>query len=210
MPLPQQIPVRYSEEDAGYVSMRPVVKQTASTNSPTWSSASPEKMRRASNRFFALEPLSTTAIVIGGNPCRPTYPKLNFCSRTFLTTIPRALSNQQKSPRSSLKAAAGPNAASWKFLVRKLPAKDFSENHLHGTSSPNSRPTPRRATKNTPTSAVPTCFESLCPTTVPNNFSPPCSMPPRDQSATAGSLSVLPRPSPSSVLVDPAASRRVA
>ena len=28
MPLPQQIPVRYSEEDAGYVSMRPVVKQT--------------------------------------------------------------------------------------------------------------------------------------------------------------------------------------
>lgn len=28
MPLPQQIPVRYSEEEAGYVSMRPVVKQT--------------------------------------------------------------------------------------------------------------------------------------------------------------------------------------
>src|SRR3974377_495803 len=27
MPLPQQIPVRYSEEEAGYVSMRPVVKQ---------------------------------------------------------------------------------------------------------------------------------------------------------------------------------------
>ena len=27
MPIPQQIPVRYSEEDAGYVSMRPVVKQ---------------------------------------------------------------------------------------------------------------------------------------------------------------------------------------
>jgi hypothetical protein len=34
-------------------------------------------------------------------------------------------------------------------------------------------------------------------------------MPPRDYSATAGSLSVLPRPSPSSVLVDRAASRRV-
>jgi hypothetical protein len=28
MALPQQIPVRYSEEDAGYVSLRPVVKQT--------------------------------------------------------------------------------------------------------------------------------------------------------------------------------------
>lgn len=28
MPLPQQIPVRYSEDDAGYVSMRPVVKQS--------------------------------------------------------------------------------------------------------------------------------------------------------------------------------------
>ena len=28
MPLPDQIPVRYSDEDAGYVSMRPVVKQT--------------------------------------------------------------------------------------------------------------------------------------------------------------------------------------
>lgn len=28
MPLPQQIPLRYTEEDAGYVSMRPVVKQT--------------------------------------------------------------------------------------------------------------------------------------------------------------------------------------
>jgi hypothetical protein len=28
MPLPQQIPVRYSEDDAGYVTMRPVVKQT--------------------------------------------------------------------------------------------------------------------------------------------------------------------------------------
>jgi len=28
MSLPQQIPVRYSEEDAGYVSLRPVVKQT--------------------------------------------------------------------------------------------------------------------------------------------------------------------------------------
>lgn len=28
MPLPQQIPVRYAEDDAGYVSMRPVVKQT--------------------------------------------------------------------------------------------------------------------------------------------------------------------------------------
>ena len=28
MPLPQQIPVRYTEEDAGYVSVRPVVKQT--------------------------------------------------------------------------------------------------------------------------------------------------------------------------------------
>jgi len=28
MPLPQQIPVRYSDEDAGYLSMRPVVKQT--------------------------------------------------------------------------------------------------------------------------------------------------------------------------------------
>jgi hypothetical protein len=27
MPLPQQIPIRYSEEDAGYVTMRPVVKQ---------------------------------------------------------------------------------------------------------------------------------------------------------------------------------------
>jgi hypothetical protein len=28
MPLPQQINVRYAEDDAGYVSMRPVVKQT--------------------------------------------------------------------------------------------------------------------------------------------------------------------------------------
>jgi hypothetical protein len=28
MPLPQQIPVRYAEDDAGYVSMRPVVKQS--------------------------------------------------------------------------------------------------------------------------------------------------------------------------------------
>lgn len=28
MSLPQQIPVRYAEDDAGYVSMRPVVKQT--------------------------------------------------------------------------------------------------------------------------------------------------------------------------------------
>ena len=28
MPLPDQIPLRYSDEDAGYVSMRPVVKQT--------------------------------------------------------------------------------------------------------------------------------------------------------------------------------------
>ena len=28
MPLPQQIPVRYSDQDAGYLSMRPVVKQT--------------------------------------------------------------------------------------------------------------------------------------------------------------------------------------
>ena len=28
MPLPAQIPVRYSDEDAGYLSMRPVVKQT--------------------------------------------------------------------------------------------------------------------------------------------------------------------------------------
>ena len=27
MPLPSQIPVRYTEEDAGYVSVRPVVKQ---------------------------------------------------------------------------------------------------------------------------------------------------------------------------------------
>jgi hypothetical protein len=27
MPLPQQIPLRYTEEDAGYISMRPVVKQ---------------------------------------------------------------------------------------------------------------------------------------------------------------------------------------
>lgn len=28
MPLPEQIPVRYTEEDAGYVSLRPVVKQS--------------------------------------------------------------------------------------------------------------------------------------------------------------------------------------
>lgn len=28
MPLPELIPIRYTEEDAGYVSMRPVVKQT--------------------------------------------------------------------------------------------------------------------------------------------------------------------------------------
>ena len=28
MPLPDQIPVRYSDEDAGYVSMRPVVRQS--------------------------------------------------------------------------------------------------------------------------------------------------------------------------------------
>jgi hypothetical protein len=28
MPLPPQIPLRYSDEDAGYVSMRPVIKQT--------------------------------------------------------------------------------------------------------------------------------------------------------------------------------------
>ena len=28
MPLPNEIPVRYSDEDAGYVSMRPVVRQT--------------------------------------------------------------------------------------------------------------------------------------------------------------------------------------
>lgn len=32
MPLPEQIPVRYTEEDAGYVSMRPVVKQTFHLN----------------------------------------------------------------------------------------------------------------------------------------------------------------------------------
>jgi hypothetical protein len=32
MPLPDQIPVRYTEEDAGYVSMRPVVKQTFRLN----------------------------------------------------------------------------------------------------------------------------------------------------------------------------------
>jgi hypothetical protein len=32
MPLPQQIPVRYAEDDAGYLSMRPVVKQTFRLN----------------------------------------------------------------------------------------------------------------------------------------------------------------------------------
>ena len=32
MPLPEQIPVRYTEEEAGYVSMRPVVKQTFRIN----------------------------------------------------------------------------------------------------------------------------------------------------------------------------------
>jgi hypothetical protein len=32
MPLPEQIPVRYTEEDAGYISMRPVVKQTFRLN----------------------------------------------------------------------------------------------------------------------------------------------------------------------------------
>jgi hypothetical protein len=32
MPLPEQIPLRYTEEDAGYVSMRPVVKQTFRLN----------------------------------------------------------------------------------------------------------------------------------------------------------------------------------
>ena len=32
MPLPQQIPVRYAEDDAGYVSVRPVVKQTFRLN----------------------------------------------------------------------------------------------------------------------------------------------------------------------------------
>ena len=32
MGLPQQIPVRYAEDDAGYVSMRPVVKQTFQLN----------------------------------------------------------------------------------------------------------------------------------------------------------------------------------
>ena len=32
MPLPELIPVRYTEEDAGYVSMRPVVKQTFRLN----------------------------------------------------------------------------------------------------------------------------------------------------------------------------------
>jgi hypothetical protein len=32
MGLPQQIPVRYAEDDAGYVSMRPVVKQTFRLN----------------------------------------------------------------------------------------------------------------------------------------------------------------------------------
>ena len=32
MPLPPQIPVRYSEEDAGYVSVRPVVKQVFRLN----------------------------------------------------------------------------------------------------------------------------------------------------------------------------------
>jgi len=35
MPLPQQIPVRYAEDDAGYVSMRPVVKQTFRLNELT-------------------------------------------------------------------------------------------------------------------------------------------------------------------------------
>ncbi|HKN24644.1 MAG TPA: hypothetical protein VJX72_07340 [Candidatus Acidoferrum sp.] len=32
MPLPEQIPVRYAEDDAGYVTMRPVVKQTFRLN----------------------------------------------------------------------------------------------------------------------------------------------------------------------------------
>jgi hypothetical protein len=32
MPLPPQIPVRYAEDDAGYVTMRPVVKQTFRLN----------------------------------------------------------------------------------------------------------------------------------------------------------------------------------
>jgi hypothetical protein len=35
MPLPQQIPVRYTEEDAGYVSVRPVVSQTFRLNELT-------------------------------------------------------------------------------------------------------------------------------------------------------------------------------
>jgi hypothetical protein len=35
MPLPGQIPVRYAEDDAGYVSIRPVVKQTFQLNELT-------------------------------------------------------------------------------------------------------------------------------------------------------------------------------
>ena len=94
MPIPEQIPVRYAEDDAGYVTMRPVVKQTFRLNElAIWWSASSGKIPRAFNRSCAAVRSSITAIIYWWDPLTAEQPEIEALLAGFPDDDPSRLFN---------------------------------------------------------------------------------------------------------------------
>lgn len=120
MPLPSRIPVRYSEEDAGYISVRPVVKQVF-------------RLHELADMVVSIagkDPVRVQQIFHSGTAVYNGYrywwdsiaaeaSEIETLLAPFPGMIPRARSSRPKPSPRFWKSAAGRNATSLKSAVRK-------------------------------------------------------------------------------------------
>jgi len=165
MPLPEQIPVRYTEEDAGYVSMRPVVKQT-----------------------FRLNELADMVVsVTGKDPARVqqifrngtvVYNGYRYSWDGIPAELAEIASLLHPFPDDEPSRPFHPgdhSTTSLRFFAATPPGRNFLARTRRGTFSFNARATLPRATKNIPTPARPTSIASPCLLRVARAFWPLCS-----------------------------------
>jgi len=196
MPLPQQIPVRYTEEDAGYVSVRPVVKQVFRLHEladlvVSIAGKDPARVRQIFRsgtavyhgyRYWwdgiAAEASEIAALLVpfpDDDPSRPFEPskataalfEIGGGTQCHVVEIFRA------------------EALEKKFLGRLLPGRCFC-----GTP-----PVILPAMRDIPMRGAPISSAFPCPMTKPSNFSPPCSKPPAQPPPPLEQPSARPRPS---------------
>ena len=113
MPLPNQIPLRYTEEDAGFVKRPPGDQAKLPTPRTHRHGRKRCRQRRRSRpaNFPQRHRSSTTATAIGGTPLPAEREEIGqLLLKASPTTIPPAPSIPHKPPPSSSKPAAAPNA----------------------------------------------------------------------------------------------------